>query len=118
MIIYLGNNRGRIKGAGARIPKKHPRSPWFWCASHDLNCVIVVGAQSHFVINMMEDAKGAHTFLTGSAKRADHLASVIERLRDDIKKRKLKDLCRTRWAERHVAFETFIELYDIVSSIQ
>ena len=35
----------------------------------------------------------------------------------DSKKNKLKELCRTRWVERHDAFNIFIELFPKVSII-
>ena len=31
---------------------------------------------------------------------------------ESSKRRKLKDLCKTRWVERHDAFEVFMELYE------
>lgn len=38
----------------------------------------------------------------------------VDKLTTDTKKKKLKELCRTRWVERHDAFEVFIELFPAI----
>ena len=44
-------------------------------------------------------------------KRQDKLAEVIECELPEVKKKRVKPLCRTRWVERHDALEVFVDLY-------
>ena len=51
-------------------------------------------------------------FFNNSPKRQIALDSAhIEESMPTEKRRKLKELCRTHWVQRHKSFETFIELY-------
>ncbi|KAJ8038110.1 52 kDa repressor of the inhibitor of the protein kinase [Holothuria leucospilota] len=130
-----GNMAGTTKGAGPRIEKDFPKAPYFWCASHQLNRVVVVPCQLPMVRNMMGTTDKVVSFFNISSKRNKCLKEIIdgdysdtvpddpqgwmdeeERQEEKEKKRmngsyKLKDLCQTRWVERHDAFEVFIQLY-------
>ena len=44
-------------------------------------------------------------------KRQDKLIEVIENELPEVKKKRVKPLCRTRWLERHDALEVFVDLY-------
>lgn len=63
----------------------------------------------------MEKAGKVARFFNNSPKRQVALDKFIDELHqsdtESSKRKKLKDLCRTRWVERHDAFEAFIELY-------
>ena len=48
-----------------------------------------------------------------SSQRNSVLTSVIDK--SDVKKKKLKQLCRTRWVERISSYENFWELFAEVS---
>ena len=45
--------------------------------------------------------------------KQQRLEANIDKLTTGTKKTKLKELCRTRWVERHDAFEVFIDLLQI-----
>ena len=47
-------------------------------------------------------------------KRQDKLEEVIERELPDVKKKRVKPLCRTRWVERHDALEVCVDLYPAI----
>ena len=68
------------------------------------------------VRNMMDIASGVARFFNNSPKRQLALDKFIEDLhkreQDSSKRQKLKELCKTRWVERHNAFETFLELFE------
>ena len=46
--------------------------------------------------------------------RQKFLTTVIDALSPETTKRKLKDLCKTRWIERHSTFEITFDLYEYI----
>ncbi|KAE9522524.1 hypothetical protein AGLY_017071 [Aphis glycines] len=92
------NMSGKNNGAYALIKNDQPLAFYTHCFSHSLNLCFA------------------------SAKRADQLKSVIEAFEvvttnnsELGKKMKLKELCETRWAERHDALIIFKSLLHILS---
>ena len=55
-------------------------------------------------------------YFNNSPKREKCLRDIIDEARpgDDRTGTKLKELCHTRWVERHVAFDRFLELHEYV----
>ena len=53
-------------------------------------------------------------FFHYSPKRQAFFERVIEECCQDVKLEKLKGLCRTRWVERHEAYENFKELFPAI----
>ena len=53
-------------------------------------------------------------FFDNSPKQQKLLTTVIDALSPEKTKRKLKDLCKTRWIERHSTFETIFDLYEYI----
>ena len=49
-------------------------------------------------------------FFEYSPKKQSCLEECVDRLENGSKRTKLKSLCRTRWVERHDAFEVFLDL--------
>ena len=47
-------------------------------------------------------------------KRQDKLVEVIEQELPEIKKKRVKPLCRMRWIERHDALKVFVDLYPAI----
>ena len=62
----------------------------------------------------MDSCKELLAFFDNSPKRKKFLDKVIDSLSAETKKRKLKDLCKTQWVERHSTFETLFELYEYI----
>ena len=66
--------------------------------------------------NMMDVASGIAHFFNNSPKRQLALDKYIEDLRSrdsqSSKRKKLKELCQTRWVERNDAFKAFSELFE------
>ena len=60
---------------------------------------------------MMQTADKIARFFNNSPKRQILLEEWIESTLPDENQKKLKELCRTRWVERHKAFEVFSDLY-------
>jgi len=60
---------------------------------------------------MMQTADAIARFFKFSPKRQLALERWIEDVLAGEKRKKVKELCRTRWVERHDAFEVFCDLY-------
>ena len=64
---------------------------------------------------MMDSCRELYSFFDNSPKRQRFLDIVIDVLgKGETKKRKLKNLCKTRWIERHSTFEIIYDLYEYV----
>lgn len=48
-----GNMAGSVKGVGPRIERQFPKALHLWCASHQLNLVIVDSCILPLIRNMM-----------------------------------------------------------------
>jgi len=59
----------------------------------------------------MDMAECVHRFFDNSPKRQLTLERWIIDVLPDTEKRKLKSVCKTRWVERHEAFEVFLDLF-------
>ena len=64
---------------------------------------------------MMDSCRELYSFFDNSPKRQRFLDIVTDVLgKGETKTRKLKNLCKTRWIERHSTFETIYDLYEYV----
>ncbi|XP_069104128.1 52 kDa repressor of the inhibitor of the protein kinase-like [Argopecten irradians] len=105
-----GNMAGKTKGVGPRIQQQYPKALPFWCTAHQLNRCIVQACTIPAVRNMMSTADQVVRFFEFSPKKQDCLEEAINALElPENKRHKLKELCRTRWVERHDAFDVFID---------
>ena len=108
---------GNNKGTAALIQQQYPLAVYTHCAAHVLNLCVVEAMNIVSVRNMLNTLKEVYLFFHGSAKRQQLLERMINDM-SDSNKHKLKNLCKTRWVERHEAFHTFAELYrPIVQSL-
>ena len=60
---------------------------------------------------MMQTADSVSRFFSNSPKRPLALEKWIGELLPEEKRSKMKQMCRTRWFERHEAFEVFCETF-------
>ena len=103
-----GAMAGKSKGASAVILSKYPKALYTHCASHRLNLCVVNSCSIQEVSNMMQTADKISRFFSNSPKRQLHLESWIDSTIPGEQRKKLKELCRTRWVQRHEAFEVFL----------
>ena len=54
------------------------------------------------------------SFFDNFPKRQSFMNIVIDAHSPESKKRKLKNVCKTRWVERHSTFETIFDLYECI----
>lgn len=106
-----GNMAGKYKGVQARILQNNPKALYFHCAAHCLNLAIVKSCNLQAIKNMMCVMRDLAFFFNASPKRQRKLETVVSDAFPGTKKAKMVSLCKTRWVERHAAFETFHELY-------
>ena len=107
-----GSMSGSVRGAAARICADHPKALYVHCAAHRLNLCIMKCCSIREISNMIQTVGSVARFFNNSPKRQLSLEKWIsEVLPTEEKRRKLKDLCRTRWVERHEAYEVFIDLF-------
>ena len=102
------------KGVQAEISKYAPDAEYQGCCLHSLNLVICHACKIQTIQNMMDSCRELYSFFDNSPKRQSFLNVVIDALSPESKKRKLKNLCKTRWVERHSTFETIFDLYECV----
>ena len=108
-----GSMAGIKKGASSRILQKYPLATYIHCCSHILNLAIASSCSQELVRNMMGSVSEVSKFFE-HGKRQDKLVEVIEKELPDVKKKRVKPLCRTRWVERHDALEVFVDLYPVI----
>ena len=69
--------------------------------------------------NVMQVAYKIARFFNNSPKRQATLEIWIQDILQGEKRKKLKEMCRTRWMERHKAFELFSDLFmPIISCLE
>ena len=59
----------------------------------------------------MDFADSVYRFFANSPKRQLCLEKWVEQVLEGERRRKIKSVCKTRWVERHQAFEVFLDLY-------
>ena len=102
-------------GVQAEITKCAPDADYQGCCMHALNLAICHACKIRLIQNMMDSCHELYSFFGNSPKRQRFLNIVIDVLgKGETKKRKLKNLCKTRWIERHSTFETIYDLYEYV----
>ena len=106
-----GAMAGKRRGAAARITEFHPKATYTHCAAHALNLCVVKCCSIPEIRNTMDVADSVYRFFAYSPKRQLCLEKWVEEILEGEKRRKIKSVCKTRWVERHQAFEVFLDLY-------
>ena len=101
------------KGVQGEIIKFAPYADYQGCYLHGLNLVICHSCKIKSITNMMDTLRELYSFFDNSPKRQNFLNTVV-RAMSSSKKTKIKNLCKTRWVERHTTFETISELYEYI----
>ncbi|KAL0162330.1 hypothetical protein M9458_041726 [Cirrhinus mrigala] len=99
-------------GVQALIKKDAPKAVYMHCNGHILNLVIARSCALPVVRNMIDKMKSTIIFFTYSPKRENLLVEVVTKDAHSTGQRKpLTDVCRTRWAERHGAYNHFFSAF-------
>lgn len=113
-----GAMSGVYNGAQSHIQSKYPKALYVHCASHNLNLAISNASEIQAIRNCFGVVKRIYGFFN-FPKRQDVLKKHIgESNIENNKKTKLKNLCPTRWVERHNAVIVMVLFLDpIVQSL-
>lgn len=103
------------KGVQAAILRHAPDADYQGCCLHSLNLAICHACEMRSIQNMLDTCRELYSFFDNSPKRQALLNMVIDVLaQGETKKRRLKNLCKTRWVERHTTFQTIFDLYHYI----
>ncbi|CAI6343853.1 unnamed protein product [Macrosiphum euphorbiae] len=91
---------GQFKGVQAFISNKYPTAIYVHCVSHSLNLALSNAAEVVPIRNAFGIIQKIYTFFN-TPKRQNVLQNNIETSTYNSNKTKLKQLCPTRWVERH-----------------
>ncbi|XP_072174513.1 52 kDa repressor of the inhibitor of the protein kinase-like [Diadema setosum] len=95
-------------GVQAIIKRSSPKAQYVHCYGHCLNLVIAHSCRLTNVRNVLDILKETCLFFLHSPKRTALLQSIVQNEVAQTSKRKaILDLCKTRWAMRHVAYSHF-----------
>ena len=103
-----GNIAGIKQGCSTLINNKYPKALYFHCASHALNLCLNKGCEITLIRNITDSVGKIVRYFKFSPKRESYLMNY---LKSEGHKHKIKDLCTTRFIERHDAFAIFAESY-------
>ncbi|XP_050064205.1 zinc finger MYM-type protein 1-like [Aphis gossypii] len=105
--------RGHFNGVQAVVRRSYPLALYSHCSSHSLNLAISDACDMKSIRNATDTLQAIYVFFK-TPKRQDVLRKTIDKIAPENKKKKLKDLCPTRWVERHESVMVFLELFDSV----
>ena len=98
-------------GVQALIREVSPLALYTHCHSHQLNLCIVKACSITQIRNAGGLVSEIAKFFNYSPKRQHFFEHVIEAEAPNESKKKLKDLCRTRWVQRIDSYTVFYDLY-------
>lgn len=102
-------------GVQAIIREHSPLAFYTHCCGHCLNLVICHSCNFPIVRNVIDKMKATCLFFLNSPKRNGLLCEIVSNNVVEVSKRKpLIDLCKTRWAERHSAYQHFYQSYKFI----
>ena len=87
------------------------------CAAHGLNWAVVSACSIQFYKNAESYVGEIARFFNYSARRQNALDKAIKLFAIQLKARKLKDACRTRWVYRTDSYVVFLELLPAVHAV-
>ena len=99
-------------GLQALVREKAPLAVYTHCAGHCLNLVIGHSCSLPIVRNVLDKMKATCLFFLNSPKRSKLLLEVVTKgVAESTKRKPLLDLCKTRWAARHSAYQHFYQCF-------
>ena len=103
-------------GVQKRIKELAPKATYVHCHSHSLNLVITKSCALPDIRSIIDRLQYCCCFFLNSPKRNGLLELIVSENVGDIRRRKpLLDLCKTRWAERHTAYQHFYQAYTYIA---
>ena len=100
-----------INGVSAQILRINEKAIYIHSHSHRLNLVVAGSCNIQIVRNVLDQIKKLSYFFNYSEPRQKILDACNENYAPNSSKKKLKDVCRTRWVERITGLDDFEELF-------
>ena len=109
------NMSGRLQGAASLIKESCGHlAEYMHCNAHVLNLCVIATSKVKAVQNMWGVLKELSLFFDNSPKRQSQFENVASEEDTPNRRKKLVQLCRTRWVARHTSLSTFRQLYSVV----
>ncbi|CAB4029058.1 52 kDa repressor of the inhibitor of the kinase-like, partial [Paramuricea clavata] len=103
---------GHINGLSANILRINEKALYTHCYSHRLNLAVCDSLTVVEVNTMMKHVKEVSHFINISQTRNMPFEEIVRNYPErESQKKRLVDVCRTRWVERIAGLDTFIELF-------
>ena len=99
-----------VNGVHGRFKSIYSKAIYLPCNAHILNLCISSSCKLPPIRNVIDMINEWFLFFHHSPKRQAFFETVLEKCFPDATQVKLKGLCRTRWVERHEAYENFMAL--------
>ena len=105
------NMSSSIAGVQARIRSVSPMAFYTHCQSHQLNLCVVKACSIPQIRNASGVISEIAKFFNYSPKRQHFFEHISDAESPNKTKKKLKDLCKTRWVQRIDSYTVFYDLY-------
>ena len=102
---------GYINGLSAQILSINEKAICTHCHSHQLNLVVAASCNTEIVSNVWDQIKELSYFFNYSEPCQKILDACVENYAPNCRKKKLKDVCRTRWVEQITGLDDSEELF-------
>jgi len=107
------NMSGKCRGVQSYVQNQYPKAVNVHCAAHSPNLAVSTASDIQQIRNCLGVIEKMYTFFN-TAKRSVVIYNVIEQENADLKVKKLKRLCATRWIQRYDSVNDFSELLPYV----
>jgi hypothetical protein len=104
---------GKYQGVQSYIQTRYPKAVYVHCAAHSLNLAVSTASDIQAIRDCLGIIEKMYTFFN-TPKRSAVMYHVIEQDNVDLKVKKLKRLCATRWIQRYDSVNDFSELLPYV----
>ena len=106
-----GSVSGHINGLSAHILRLNSKALYTHCHNHRFNLSICKSYKIQLVSDVFDKVRELSYFFNYSEPRQRILEASILEVKPSTEKKKLKDVCRTRWVERIDGLNTFLDLF-------
>ena len=111
--------KSETKGTQAAIKEVAPKAPYTHCRSHTINLSIAFSCKNQSIIRFMDNITSLCYFFANSPKRQQYLENFMEFFKEelsvqDTRRKEVIGLAKTRWVERHRAYDTYYLLHKYV----
>ena len=111
----------KSKGASAVIKSQQPQAEFVHCRGHCINLAVVFACKNEVIRGFMADLTSFCFFFAISSKRQQYFEKFIDFHKELFKvsetnRTHIIGISKTRWVERHTAYDNYFMLYKFVDS--